>query len=78
MVSQNDYCLIHYSTKGEEHLDSDQPTLEEAEKKDLNTWKTTGKKYSLMDSLLLSRQISVLIKLINLIFLIKDSNRILN
>ena len=37
MVSQNDYCLIHYSTKGEEHLDSDQPTLEEAEKKDLNT-----------------------------------------
>ena len=33
MVSQNDHCLIRYSSKDEEHLDSDHPTLEEAEKK---------------------------------------------
>ena len=33
MVSQKDHYLIHYSTKGEEHLDSDHPTLEEAEKR---------------------------------------------
>ena len=33
MVSQNDHCLIHYSSKGEEHLDSDHATLEEAGKR---------------------------------------------
>ena len=33
MVLQNDHCLIHYWTKGEEHLDSDHATLEEAGKR---------------------------------------------
>tara|TARA_B100000965_G_C19328306_1_gene641840 strand:- start:86 stop:295 length:210 start_codon:yes stop_codon:yes gene_type:complete len=33
MVLQNDHYLIHYWTKGEEHLDSDHATLEEAGKR---------------------------------------------
>ena len=33
MVLQSDHYLIHYWIKGEEHLDSDYPTLEEAEKR---------------------------------------------
>ena len=70
MVLESNQYFIHVWVKGEEHLDSNFTALEEAVK-DLNTWKTIGKKYSLMDSLLLSWWITTLIKLINLIPLIK-------